>query len=209
MYKEVDSLSPIRKKGISGSKRAITPNSTDIIPEPPECEGFTYIVKPNDNLYKISKVFNCPMSQLLQANPQLGQRLGTIFIRQRICIPDVVEILPINNLLPIGPQVLFVELLNAMGNELPVTNGFVHLAPRTFIRVMFDQPVNTVYFFFVPNRKLILRPSFLIGLVTLSPPARSVRFVWNVPRGIRGSLFIVGCNQVVCGPPQEILVTRP
>jgi LysM repeat protein len=201
-------MSPIRKKGFPGTQRAYHPPKAAIIPEPPECNGFMYMVERNDSIYSVAKKFNCTVKQLLSANPQIGHRSGTIFIRQRLCIPDVVDLLPETKLLPVGPKVLFVEFLDAMGNPPPVSNGFTHLHPRTFIRVIFNQPVTTVYFFFVPSRKLILRPSFLIGVETVFPAQRSVRFTWDVPRGIRGSLFIIGCNQTICGPPNELLVTR-
>lgn len=201
-------MSPVDPKSMMTNKRAVKAHTTEVIPEPPECNGYMHIVKRNETLNSIAKKFNCSMQQLLAANPQLNSRFGTIFIRQRICIPDVIEILPVKKLIPVGPQVLSVELLDAMGNPLQVFNSFTQLAPRTFIRVIFDRPVSTVYFFFLPTRKLILKPSFLVGLETLSPPQRSVRFVWNVPRGIRGALFIIGCTPTVCGPPFEIMVSR-
>ncbi|MCW3489534.1 LysM peptidoglycan-binding domain-containing protein [Dethiobacter alkaliphilus] len=202
-------MAPKKIKGISGSHRATYAPTTNIIPSPPQtCDGYMYTVRPRDTLYSISRKFNCSVMQLLQANPQISSRSGTLFIRQRICIPDVV-ILPIHKLLPVGPKVLFVELLDSMGNPLRVMNGFVSLAPRTFIRAVFSEPVSQVFFFFVPSRRKIFRPSFLIGERTLVPPGRSVRFIWDVPRGIRGSLFIVGCTERICGPPEEILVRRP
>lgn len=200
-------MSPQRKMGIASHRKAAQAGS-EIIPEPPEtCDGYVYTVEYNDTLYKIAKKFKCPMQQLLQANPQLATRAGTIFIRQRICIPDF-EILPACLLLPAGPRVLSVQFLDPMGNTLQVMNKFTLLAPRTFIRVIFSEPVSLVYFFFAARGKMILRPSFMIGVESLSPPQRSVRFVWNVPRHIHGSLFIVGCNQRVCGPAQEVLVRR-
>jgi hypothetical protein len=202
-------MSSIRKKGISGRKRAIQPHSTDIIPLPPEtCDGYRYRVRRRDTLYSIAKNFNCPIHALIKANPQVVSLSGKIFVRQLICIPDR-EILPLTKLLPLGPKVNFVELLDAMGNELPVMNGHVLLAPRTFIRVTFAEPISKALFFFSGNGKLLMRPSFLVGLETLSPPQRSVRFVWDVPFGIRGSLFIIGCTETICGPAQEIMVRRP
>ncbi|MDW7651106.1 MAG: LysM domain-containing protein, partial [Bacillota bacterium] len=174
-------MSPIRKKGISGKSRAVKPHTTEVIPEPPEtCGGYLYTVRENDSLYSIAKLFHCPLQTLIKANPQVVTRSGTIFVRQLICIPDI-EILPVTDLLPLGPQVLFVELLDAMGNELPVMNGHVMLAPRTFIRVTFSEPVSQAFFFFSEDGTLFLRPSFLAGVETLSPPQRSVRFVWDVP----------------------------
>lgn len=206
MSKEVSVISPIRKQGIAGSNRAIKPHSTGIVPLPPEtCEGYVYTVNARDSIHSISKKFKCSVSQLLQANPQLTTRAGHIFIRQKICIPDI-EIFPAAHLKPIGPRVLFVEFLDSMGNQLPVMNDFTLLAPRTFIRVVFSEPVKQVYFFFSPSRKMVLRPSFLIAQETVFPPQRSVRIVWNVPMKTRGSLFIVGCTETVCGPAQEVQV---
>lgn len=197
-----------RKTGIPGRRRAVPPSSP-FIPEPPQtCDGFVYTVQAGDSLHTIAKKFNCSLKQLLKANPQLGTRSGHLFIRQKICIPDSIEILPSTKLLPLGPRVLFVELLDAMGNPLPVLNGFVRLAPRAFIRVIFSEPVVQAFFFFAPSGRLVFKPSLLVGLETVSPPQRSIRFIWNVPAGIRGSLFIVGCNEAVCGPAEEILVTR-
>ena len=206
MSKDVDTITPIRKEGLASSSRAIKKHNTGITPLPPEtCEGYVYTVEAQDSLHSISRKFKCSISQLLQANPQLKTRAGHIFIRQKICIPDI-EIFPATLLKPVGPRVLFVEFLDAMGNQLSVMNGFTLLAPRTFIRVVFSEPVRQVYFFFSPSRKMVLRPSFLIAQETLFPPQRSVRTVWNVPMKTRGSLFIVGCTETVCGPAQEIQV---
>lgn len=206
MSKEVSVISPIRKTGIAANSRAIKPHSTEIVPLPPlTCEGYVYTVNAHDSIHSIAKKFKCSVSQLLQANPQLKTRFGHIFIRQKICIPDI-EIFTAAHLKPVGPRVLFVEFLDAMGNQLSVMNGFTLLAPRTFIRVIFSEPVRQVYFFFSPSRKMILRPSFLIAQETVFPPQRSVRIVWNVPLKTLGSLFIVGCTETVCGPAQEIQV---
>jgi len=201
-------MSPMRKTSITAYRKAIKYASSDIVPEPPKtCDGYLYTVKEDDTLYKIAKNFKCSMQRLLQANPQLSSRSGTIFIRQRICIPDF-EIFPYSLLLPVGPQVLSVELLDAVGTPLQVMNGFTLLAPRTFIRVVFSEPVSLAYFFFAAKGKMLFRPSFLLGIESLTPPQRSVRFVWDVPVSTRGSLYIVGCNQQICGPAEEILVSR-
>ncbi|MBS3990157.1 MAG: LysM peptidoglycan-binding domain-containing protein [Dethiobacter sp.] len=201
-------MSPLRKTGITAYRKAAKLASTEIIPEPPKtCDGYLYKVKEEDSLYKIAKKFKCSMQRILRANPQLSSRSGTIFVRQLICIPDF-DILPSTLLLPLGPQVLSVELLDATGTPLQVLNGFTILAPRTFIRVVFSEPVSLVYFFFAARGKMIFRPSFLIGIETLAPPQRSVRFIWDVPVSTRGSLYIVGCNQRICGPAEEILVCR-
>ncbi|MBS3900397.1 MAG: LysM peptidoglycan-binding domain-containing protein [Dethiobacter sp.] len=201
-------MSPLRKTGITAYRKAAKLASTEIIPEPPKtCDGYLYKVKEEDSLYKIAKKFKCSMQRILRANPQLSSRSGTIFVRQLICIPDF-DILPSTLLLTLGPQVLSVELLDATGTPLQVLNGFTILAPRTFIRVVFSEPVSLVYFFFAARGKMIFRPSFLIGIETLAPPQRSVRFIWDVPVSTRGSLYIVGCNQRICGPAEEILVCR-
>jgi len=201
-------MSPLRKTGITAYRKAAKLASTEIIPEPPKtCDGYLYKVKEEDSLYKIAKKFKCSMQRILRANPQLSSRSGTIFVRQLICIPDF-DILPSTLLLTLGPQVLSVELLDATGTPLQVLNGFTILAPRTFIRVVFSEPVSLVYFFFAARGKMIFRPSFLIGIETLAPPQRSVRFIWDVPVSTRGSLYIVGCNQRICGPAEEILVSR-
>jgi len=201
-------MSPIRKTGITAYRKAAEYASSGIIPEPPKtCDGYLYKVKEDDTLYRIAKKFKCSMQKILRANPQLSSRSGTIFIRQLICIPDF-DIFPSTLLLPVGPQVLSVELLDAAGTPLQVMNGFTLLAPRTFIRVVFSEPVSLVYFFFAARGKMIFRPSFLIGIETLVPPQRSVRFIWDVPVSTRGSLYIVGCNRNICGPAEEILVSR-
>ncbi|MCL4464412.1 MAG: LysM domain-containing protein [Firmicutes bacterium] len=201
-------MSSIRKTGLTAYRKAAKHASSGIIPEPPKtCDGYLYKIKEDDTLYKIAKKFKCNMQKILSANPQLSSRSGTIFIRQLICIPDY-EIFPSCLLMPIGPQVLSVQLLDAAGTPLQVMNGFTILAPRTFIRVVFSEPVSLVYFFFAARGKMIFRPSFLIGIETLEPPQRSVRFIWDVPVNTKGSLYIVGCNQNICGPAEEILVSR-
>ncbi|MBS4007958.1 MAG: LysM peptidoglycan-binding domain-containing protein [Clostridium sp.] len=200
-------MSPIRKTGITAYRKAAKYASSEIIPEPPKtCDGYLYKVLEEDTLYKIAKKFKCSLKRILQANPQLSNRSGTIFVRQLLCIPDF-EIFPPSLLLPIGPQVLSVQLLDASGNPLQVMNGYTILAPRTFIRVVFSEPVSLVYFFFAGRGLMIFRSSFIIGIETLTPPQRSVRFVWDVPFRTRGSLYIVGCNQRICGPAEEILVS--
>ncbi|MFW0861410.1 MAG: LysM peptidoglycan-binding domain-containing protein [Dethiobacter sp.] len=201
-------MSPMRKTGIIAYRKAAKYASSEIIPEPPKrCDGYLYKIKEDDTLYKIAKKFKCNMQKILHANPQLSSRSGTIFVRQLICIPDF-DIFPSTLLLPIGPQVLSVQLLDAAGTPLQVMNGFTILAPRTFIRVVFSEPVSLVYFFFVVRGKMIFRPSSLIEIETLTPPQRSVRFAWDVPVNTRGSLYIIGCNQKICGPAEEILVSR-
>lgn len=201
-------MSPISKPGMTAYRKAIKYVSSGIIPQPPKtCDGYLYKVKEDDTLYKIAKKFKCSMQKLLHANPQLSSRSGNIFIRQLICIPDY-DIFPSTLLLPIGPQVLSIQLLDAEGTPLQVLNGFTILAQRTFIRVVFSEPVSLVYFFFAARGKMIFRPSFLIGIESLTPPQRSVRFVWDVPVNTKGSLYIVGCNLQICGPAEEILVSR-
>jgi hypothetical protein len=104
--------------------------------------------------------------------------------------------------------VLFVEFLGPSGEPLQVQNGSVVLAARTFIRVIFSSPVTQVFFFLAPAGTRIFHPAHLIAIEEVVPRQRSVRFTWDVPAGTRGTLFIIGCNEFVCGPPEEVLVVR-
>ncbi|MBT9173182.1 MAG: hypothetical protein DDT21_01575 [Syntrophomonadaceae bacterium] len=108
--------------------------------------------------------------------------------------------------LPGVPRVLFVEFLDATGQQLPVSNGFVVLAPRTFIRVTFSAPVSQAFFFLTACWVKFFQPSQLIGFEVVDPPQRTIRFVWDVPPGIRNSLFIFGCSESICGRPEIFLV---
>jgi len=108
------------------------------------------------------------------------------------------------------PRVLFVEFLDAAGQPLPVSNGFVVLAPRTFIRVDFSAPVSQAFFFLTACWVNFFQPSQLIGFEVVDPPQRTIRFVWDVPPGLRNSLFIFGCSESICGRPEVFLVlSRP
>ncbi|MBS4032590.1 MAG: LysM peptidoglycan-binding domain-containing protein [Clostridiales bacterium] len=189
-----------------GFRTAIQPTSHLIIPEAPlTCKGFLYAVQPGDTLHSITRRFRCSIHDVISANPHI--RNGTIFVRQIICIP-VIKVLPFKQFFPLAPRVLFKEFFGPFGETLPVANGSVQLAARTFIRVIFSRPVIQAFFFLAPSGTLTFLPGQLIGVETLVPKQRVARFVWDVPAGTRGSLFIVGCNEFVCGPPNETEVRR-
>ncbi len=191
------------KKRKRRSQRAV---HSSVVPSPPtSCNGFLHRVQHKDSLHSIARKFGCPIPKLMQANPQLSRRSRSIYVRQIICVPEI-RVLPVIS--PLAPKVLFVEFFGPFGETPPVQNGAVLLAQRTFIRVIFSQPVTQVFFFLSPSGTKIFRPTHLVGVVEVDPPQRSARFTWDVPAGTRGSLFIIGCNQFVCGPPEEILVIR-
>lgn len=113
-------------------------------------------------------------------------------------------------ILPGVPRVLFVDFLDATGQQLPVANGFVVLAPRTFITVTFSAPVSQAFFFLTSCWAKFFQPSQLLGFEIVDPPQRTIRFVWDVPPGIRNCLFIFGCSASFCGRPEVFLVlSRP
>jgi LysM repeat protein len=179
---------------------------SSVIPSPPSrCNGFLHTVQPRDSLYSIAKKYGCSMPKLLAANPQLSRGARSVFVRQIICIPEF-RVLPIID--PLAPRVLFVEFFGPFGETLPVQNGSVLLAARTFIRIIFSSPVTQVFFFLAQAGTTFFQPAQLIGIETVVPRQRTVRFTWDVPAGTRGTLFIIGCNEFVCGPAEEILV-RP
>jgi len=120
-----------------------------------------------------------------------------LFWPKMISFPEVI---------PGVPSVLFVEFLGPTGEALPVSNGFVILAPRTFIKVIFSAPVSQAFFFLTPCWAKFFQPSQLVGFEVVDPPQRSIRFIWNVPPGIRNTLFIFGCSEIICGRPKEFLV---
>ncbi len=191
------------KKRKRRSPRAV---HSSVVPSPPaSCDGFLHRVQRGDSLHSIARKFGCSIPNLLKVNPHLSRGSRSIFVRQIICVPEI-RVLPIID--PFAPKVLFVEFFGPFGDPLPVQNGAVLFAQRTFIRVIFSQPVTQVFFFLSPSITKIFRPAHLVGVVEVDRPQRSVRFTWDVPAGTRGSLFIIGCNQFVCGPPEEILVRR-
>ncbi len=186
------------------SPRTVRAVNSHVIPGPPAtCDGFLYTVQKGDSLNSIAKKFNCPVKKIVDVNPQLSPHTRSIFISQLICIPEIRVLTVID---PRAPRVLFVEFFGPFGETLPVQNGFVLLAPRSFIRVIFSRPVNQVFFFLAPSGTNIFRPVHLVGSVIVSPPQRTARFTWDVPARTRGTLFIVGCNQIVCSSAGEILV---
>lgn len=189
-----------RKSSLRGTRAVYS----QVIPGPPaKCEGFLYTILQGDSLSNIARKFNCPTKKIVDANPQFSAGTRSIFVGQIICVPEI-------RLWPIidqrAPRVLFVEFFGPFGETLQVQNGSVLLAPRTFIRVAFSRPVNLVFFFLAPSATKIFLPFHLVGQEIVSPPQRSVRFTWDVPTRLRGTLFIVGCNISLCGPAEKILV---
>jgi hypothetical protein len=164
-----------------------------------------YTVQKGESLNSIARKFNCQVKKIVDINPQLSPGTRSVFISQIICIPEI-RLWPVVD--PRAPRVLFVEFFGPFGETLPVQNGFVLLAPRTFIRVIFSRPVRQVFFFLAPSATKIFLPIHLVGSETVSPPRRTARFTWDVPARTRGTLFIVGCDDFVCGPAEEILVRR-
>lgn len=195
----------IEPKNPAKRKRAV---SAHVVPGPPSnCQGFLYTVHAKDTLHTISKKFKCPLPKLLETNPQLNTRSG-VFASQIICIPEI-RVLQLTKFIdPLAPRVLFVEFFGPFGEPLPVQNGFVLLAARTFIRVVFSRPVMQAFFFLAPTGTSVFWPVHLVGVEIVEPKQRVVRFTWDVPLGTRGSLFIIGCNEFICGPPEEVLVRR-
>ncbi len=165
---------------------------------PVRCDGFLYTVKPGDTLYFIAKRFSVTLNELIRANPQI-KNPDLIFPGQEICVPkEVTEEIP---------KVLSVEFLDRKGRELPVRKGFVQLAKRTTIVVEFNKPVDEVFFLFIPRYEDNIEEIVLIES-TDAMGEEVVEFVWEVPDRIKGYLFVIGCQDDVCGRSENFGVMR-
>lgn len=54
-------------------------------PPPPPCDGFMYVVRPGDTIFKLSMIFNLSVQSIIDANPGIDP--GNLQVGQLICIP--------------------------------------------------------------------------------------------------------------------------
>ncbi|UMZ72572.1 SafA/ExsA family spore coat assembly protein [Natranaerofaba carboxydovora] len=167
---------------------------------PRKCDGFLYTVKPGDTLFLIAKKFSVSLNDLIKANPQI-KNPDMIFPGQEICIPkeepEPDEV----------PEVLSVEFLDRKGRELPERRGFVKLDKRTTVVVEFSKPVDEVFFLFIPKYEDNIEEIVLLESVD-AMGEEVVEFEWEVPDKIKGYLFVIGCQDDVCGRSENFGVIR-
>lgn len=184
-------------------------------PPPRVCPGFLYTVRPTDTLFLLARRFDTTVEAILRVNPQITDP-NLISVGQVICIPDKRKPIPPHpGPFPkppvhdkVIPVIEAIELLNEMGDPLPVIDGFVRLEPITIIRVRVSKPVTHVFFFFTPAGTESFLASRLIGVVAANEDT-VVEFTWTVPRGLLGSVFVIACTGTVCRQSQEVQVISP
>jgi murein DD-endopeptidase MepM/ murein hydrolase activator NlpD len=182
--------------------RAMHAVSLSQIPRPPKkCIGQFYTIRASDTLAAIAQRFGVTVQQILAANRQIVNP-DIIFVGQVICIPADKPVPT-----PIDLQVLSINFFNQAGQPLPVIGGFVQLAPTTVIRVTFSRPANEVFFFLAPTGTQACEQARLFGVVCAN--VTTVEFVWQVPAGTSGHVFVIGCAGRVCARSREISVVRP
>ena len=185
------------------SYRARTPSSTRQVPSPPqECNGQVYTVRRSDTLFRIGQRFGVTVQRILAANPQITNP-NTIFVGQRICIPDGTTPQPNG-----GLRILSLRFLNEAGQPLPVEDGAVQLAARTIIRATFNRPISQAFFFLEPTGTEVCELASLIGIDCPSATTGVAEVLWQVPAGTLGRVYMVACINTVCAKSNDFLVVR-
>ncbi len=160
--------------------------------KPPECQGTIYTVKPGDTLFFIARRFSVDLGELIAANPQIEDP-DMIYPGDQICIPIEVE--------EEVPRVESVDFFDKRWRRLPRWKNRVKLAPKTIVKVEFSIPVDEAFLLFAPRRE----ETKLIQAKEVDE-ATQVKFYWDVPTGIRGEVFVIGCSDEVCGRSEDIPV---
>ena len=182
--------------------RAKHPIKGDEIPRPPKrCNGQLYSVRPTHTLFSIARKFGVTVEEILDANPQIVNR-DIIFVGQVICIPTRAP-KPICDL-----RVLTLRFLTEDGQPLPVVGGAVQLNDRVIVRPTFNRPVSRVFFFLEPTGTETCELASLIGIDCPSAVTDVAEFLWKVPPGTLGRVFVVACINSCCAKSDEVLVVR-
>lgn len=187
-----------------GFTRATIPRTKGQVPPPPPiCDGLFYTVKARDTLFKISHKFGVTVDEILAANPQIVNK-DLICIGQVICIP------------PVNPEpkpgcdlrVLTLSFLTEDGEPLPKVDGAVQLVSFVIIRPTFNRPVSRAFFFLEPTGTETCEFASLIGIDCPSAVTGVAEFLWQVPPGTLGRVFVVACIDSCCAKSDEVLVVR-
>ena len=180
---------------------AVSPAAGVTVPPPPQtCSGQLYTVQPGNTVFGIARTFSVTVDALLEANPQIANA-NVIYVGQVICIP-------VSPPSACNLRVLTLSFLSEEGEPLPIINGAVELLARVIVRATFNLPVSKAFFFLEPTGTETCELANLIGVDCPSAVTGVAEFLWRVPAGTLGRVYVVACLDSCCAKSQEVLVFR-